>query len=140
MGEQGFHICALCIPMHLFNCAQILGSFSVCYLKHSSIRIIISCCSHLDSLLFSIGLPDLVIAYIICWCFFYFISFGNLWVLDIVLLSPKYSSLDMCECTPMGIYHYIGLLELVTHFGNRCQWGRSFRGFKGNGLCFEFVS
>ncbi len=30
-----------------------------------------------------------------------FYSFGNLRVLDIVLLPPKYSSLDMCEGTPL---------------------------------------
>src|SRR4051812_32292836 len=28
--------------------------------------------------------------------------------------------------------HYIGCLEPFTHFGNRCQWGRSFGEFKGS--------
>ena len=31
--------------------------------------------------------------------------------------------------------HYIDLLILFAHFGNRCQWGRSFRGFKGIWFC-----
>ena len=44
---------------------------------------------------FQIGLSDLVVACII-WLYF-----CNLRVLDIVLLPPKYSSLDMCEGTPL---------------------------------------
>jgi hypothetical protein len=75
--------------------AQILGSFSIFYFKHSFAHIITSCCFHLDSFVVFNWLSDLVIACII-WLYF-----GNLWVLDIVLLPPKYSSLDMCEGTPL---------------------------------------
>ena len=81
---------------------------------------------------FQIGLSDLVIACIICDAAFYFIPlaiFGS----SIQFYSlPSIHHWICANAHLWRIYHYIGLLELVTHFGNRCQWGRSFRGFKGS--------
>ena len=85
----------------MLSSAQILGSFSICYLKHSLAHIIISCCFHLVSFVvfnWFVGSCDclhhllMLLSYDL---------FGNLRVLDIVLLPPKYSSLDMCEGTPL---------------------------------------
>mgnify|MGYP007107614383 CR=1 FL=1 len=95
----------------ILNCAQILGSFSICYLKHSFAHIIISCSFHLDSFVvfnWFVGSCDCLHHLLM---FFSFYFFGNLWVLNIVLLPPKYSSLDMCEGTPLE--------ELLLYWSSR---------------------
>jgi hypothetical protein len=56
------------------------------------------------------------------------------------LISSNFLSLDMSMCfysffwamhTLRRNSHYIGLLSISAHFGNGCQWGRSFEGLKG---------
>ena len=60
----------------------------------------------------------------------------NLWILNIVWFPPN----NFLGYSMWGNSHYIGLLTLFTHFGNRCQWGRSFRGFKVIWFCaWSFV-
>jgi hypothetical protein len=57
------------------------------------------------------------------------------------LISSKFF-LDLCMCfhsfwamhTLRRNSHYFGILSLSAHFGNRCQWGRTFEGLKGIGL------
>jgi hypothetical protein len=56
------------------------------------------------------------------------------------------SNICLCICARVFTYffwictlfwrnsHYIGLLSFFAHFGNGCQWGRSFEGLKGIGL------
>jgi hypothetical protein len=59
------------------------------------------------------------------------------------LISSEFSYLDMCICFQLYFWfmhklwrnsHYIGLLSFSAHFGNWCQWGRSFEGLKGIGF------
>ena len=70
--------------------------------------------------------------------------FCNLWILNIVWLPPSIFVIEYVHVVSLiswemhtlwRISHYIDLIMLFTHFGNLCQWGRSFRGFKGIWLC-----
>ena len=69
--------------------------------------------------------------------------FCNLWILNIVW-SPfqlfvigyvHLISLILWEMhTLWGSSYYIGLLNFSSHFGNRCQWGRSLEGLREFGF------
>ena len=80
---------------------------------------------------------------------FYLIFICNLWILNIVW-SPfqlfvigyvQLFSLILWEMhTLWGSSSYIGLLNFSSHFGNRCQWGRSLEGLREFGFMLWFRS
>jgi hypothetical protein len=133
--EWWFHICAPYTSIQMEYLVHKLWEDSSYYLEHCFGLIIIS--------LFDFFLDHL---------FALFFLFGRLSIVLFCLQSfdPQYSfissnflSLDMCICFDSffgNIYtlrrnsHYIGLLSLFAHFGNGCQWVRSFEGLKGIGL------
>jgi hypothetical protein len=86
---------------------------------------------------------------LLIWLLSFFVGSLSIMLFCLQSFDPQYSlifsnflSLDMCMCfhfflamhTLRRNSHYIGLLSLSAHFGNGCQWGRSFKGLKGIGL------
>ena len=141
--------CAYCIQMQIINCAQTWGSLLISF-RALSFQSYHNIYLSFEIFVLSSGYLDLLIACFNCWCFF-----------SIVLqsLDPQYSLISsyyirhwICAYyfhsyiwemhTWWRNSHYIDLLILFAHFGTRCQWGRSFRGFNGVGfvlLAFGFV-
>jgi len=105
------------------------------YLEHIFYLIIIS----LFNLLF--GLFD---------CSLHLLKFIHRVIFFFVIFEPQYSlvsfiylSLYMCMCLHLFLLDMHTVLEELTlywpskffaHFGNGCQWGRSFEGLKGIGF------
>jgi hypothetical protein len=124
-------LCTLYFNSNGISCAQTLGSFSY-YLDHCFGLIIKSLFDFfwIICLLSSSFLEDYPLCYFVC----------NLLILNIVLFPPTFY-LWICACVLTLFFwnmhtlrrnsHYIGLLSLSAHFGNGCQWGRSFEGLKG---------
>ena len=104
-----------------------------------------------DSLLQLVSFDSLIACFSLCYVFVAYHSFA-IFGPQYSLSSSKYLPLDMCiaflslveKYTTSGELNLYWSSKLFAHFGNRCQWGRSFREFCGEfqrviSSCFVFV-
>ena len=144
--------CALCIQIQKNLCVHKSWGASLVSLEHSFALIIISFIHVAHRIFGLVGSVDIL------WLL---ASIGIFWLLDCLFLSLimslwhifllQFLGLNIV-CLPPSIYHWICVLHSTlklrntqfmeehklywpskpfAHFGNRCQWGRSFREFCG---------
>ena len=144
MRKWGCHVCAYCIQMQILNYAKTLGSFLILFRSLSLDDHIIISIFHLVSSFCQLVHWIILIACFISWCFSTLSSFCNLLILNIVWFPPSIRQwIHAFDSTHImrnaHILEELSLywpLRVFTHFGNRCQWGRSLEGSRELVLCF----
>ena len=146
-------LCTLYSNTKILMCAQIMGSFSSFFrtllCAYHNIFILVACriiglVGSIDIrwLLASIGIFWLLVSLFVMslWHIFLLQSLG----INIVCLPPSigswvcvlHSTLLLRNTQFMEDHNLYWPSKIFAHFGNRCQWGRSFREFYGVPLVF----